>query len=409
MSKRLLYVLFMMAAVVALLCQCTGGRVKSNDLRGAAYAGSATCASCHKDVYDSYLSTAHHNTSRKATDSTVLGSFNSPDNNFKFANGASVIMEKRDSGLYQVAYMDGQFQQAERFEIAIGSGRKAQTHVYFKGDQYYQLPISYLVSAHSWANSPGFPSSHPKFDRLVTTACFGCHTSQAVIKNIQERGTGYTEHFEKGAVIYGIDCERCHGPAAQHVVFHQEHPAEKQSRYITRIDTLKNQQKLDMCAVCHSGLKQSQQPIFNFRPGSSLKDFFYPDFSRPKVTELDVHGTQYQLFSGSQCFIQSKDMNCSSCHNPHAKERTNMQVFSQRCMNCHAEGGHNFCKLETVPAATLRQNCIDCHMPLLPSRSITLLTNGQEKPTADSVRTHLIAVYRTNAKGIIQLVTGEKK
>ncbi|MCG2613788.1 hypothetical protein LZZ85_05830 [Terrimonas sp. NA20] len=405
MNKRLLSVLLVMVAVVTVLCRCNGSS-EGKDLRGEGFVGSATCATCHKAIYDSYLSTAHNNTSRAASDSSVLGRFSSPGNNFGFLNGVNVVMEKRDSGLFQVAYLNGQFQEAHRFEIAIGSGRKAQTHVYFKGDQYYQLPVSYLVSAHDWANSPGFPASHPRFDRIVNTACFGCHTSKTVVRNIQEKGTGFTEHFEKGQVIYGIDCERCHGPAADHVSFHKENPGQKQGRFITRIDTLKNQQKLDMCAVCHSGLKPAIQSIFNFKPGSLLKDYYYPDFNRPKVSELDIHGTQYQLFSASQCFVQSKDMNCSSCHNPHATERTDLKVFSQRCMNCHKEADHTFCTNSTVPAATLKQNCIDCHMPSLPSRSITLLTNGQTKPTPDSIRTHLIGIYKPDVKGVVELVTG---
>lgn len=409
MNKRLLYVLLVMVIAVTVLCRCNSdGGTESKDIRGAAYAGSATCATCHKAIFDSYLSTAHHNTSMPSSDPAVLGKFTAPENSFSFANGVNVIMEKRDSGFFQAAYLNGQFQQAEKFAMTIGSGRKAQTSLYFKGDQYFQLPISYLVSVHSWANSPGFPASHPRFDRIVNTACFGCHTSKVPVKSIKEQGTGYTEHFEKGQVIYGIDCERCHGPAAEHVAYHKDNPTEKQGRFITGIDTLKNQQKLDMCAVCHSGLKQSMQPIFNFRPGSLLKDYYYPEFDRPKISDLDVHGTQYQLFSASRCFTQSKDMNCSSCHNPHATERTDLKVFSQRCMTCHTEAGHNFCTLNTVPAGTLKQNCIDCHMPALPSKTITLLTNGQSKPTPDSIRTHLIAVYKTDTKGIIALVTGRK-
>jgi hypothetical protein len=405
MNKRLLYVSLLIVISITILSRCVSGEGKK-DIRGSNFAGSAACITCHKSIYDSYASTAHHNTSRPAADSTILGSFQPPANNFNFTNGMNVIMESRDSGLYQAAYLNGKLQELHRFEIAIGSGRKAQTYLYFKGDQYFQLPLSYLVSAHNWANSPGFPASHPRFDRVVNTACFGCHTSMAAVKGIKAQGVSYTEQFEKGQVIYGIDCERCHGPAAEHVSFHTEHPQEKQARFITRIDTLKNQRKLDMCAVCHSGLKAPIQPVFNFRPGSALKDYFYPDLSRPNVAELDIHGTQYQLFTASQCFIQSKDMNCSSCHNPHATERTNMQVFSQRCMNCHSEANHNFCKLSTMPAATLAQNCIDCHMPALPSRAITLLTNGESKPTPDSIRTHLIGVYRPDAKGIIQLVKG---
>jgi len=41
-----------------------------------------------------------------------------------------------------------------------------------------------------------------------------------------------------------------------------------------------------------------------------------------------VHGNQYQLFTASACFRKSKDMNCSSCHNPHTTERNNLAALS---------------------------------------------------------------------------------
>lgn len=106
-----------------------------------------------------------------------------------------------------------------------------------------------------------------------------------------------------------------------------------------------------------------------------------------------MHGNQYQLLAASPCFTNSKTLDCSSCHNPHAKERDNLKVFSQRCMSCHNPAGHNFCTMAPKLGAGITSNCIDCHMPALPSKLITLQSQGQPQPTPNLVRTHLIKVY----------------
>ncbi|KAA2239506.1 hypothetical protein F0L74_25230 [Chitinophaga agrisoli] len=401
MNKRLWSVSFCLISGIILLSQCIRKANQQQDLRGPQFAGSAACVSCHKSIYESYVATAHYHTSRPASQATVKGGFNAPGNIFQYSNGMQVHMEARDSGLFQAAYMNNAIQEAHRFDIAVGSGRKAQTYLYWTAGKYFQLPLSYFVTTHSWANSPGFPPSYPKFDRMIPGTCFGCHSSMVGIKSTQMVGRHMQEEFEKNQLIYGIDCERCHGPALEHAVFHTDHPQEKEAHYITNIRSLKNQQKLDMCAVCHSGLQTPQKSIFGFRPGDAYSDYFYPDIMGPgKPEELDVHGTQYQLFTGSKCFKQSVNMNCSTCHNPHTSER-NVQTLSQRCISCHQPDSHP-CKLTSLPAEVLAQNCVDCHMPNLPSGNITLLTNGQQRPTADSMHTHLITIYPEATEKIMQ-------
>ncbi|NII23826.1 hypothetical protein HB364_01955 [Pseudoflavitalea sp. X16] len=409
MNKRLLYVCCFIVSCIIIFSQCVDSKADEADIRGEQFAGSSTCISCHKAVYDSYVSTAHANTSRPATKETVTGSFASPDNVFSYNPNSRVVMEDRANGLFQSTYVNGLLQGSYPFDIAIGSSRKAQTYLYWKADQYFQLPVSYFVPAHSWANSPGFPASHPKFDRVIPSTCFGCHSSMVALKEVKLQGVTTTEMFEQNKIIYGIDCERCHGPAANHVTFHTANPREKQPMHITRISSLANNAKLDMCALCHSGLKTPQKSAFAFKPGDALSDYYYPDFTKStKATELDVHGNQYQLFMASQCFRKSKDMNCSSCHDPHTTER-NVTALSQGCMNCHSTNGHNFCKTRSVPYPVLVTNCIDCHMPALPSNKITLLANGQTSPTPDSIRTHLIAVYATEAEKVAACLKRARK
>lgn len=402
MNKRQLFVSFLIITCVIVLSRCIGKKPAGTDQRGEQFAAAVTCKNCHKAVYESYLSTAHYHTSAPASPATVKGSFAPPHNVFHFANTTDVIMEQQDSSLFQALYVDGKLQQRYPFDITIGSGRKAQTYLYWQEGQYFQLPISYFVPIQKWANSPGFPASHPNFSRVIPSTCFGCHSSMVASKD-KITGVQRTEEFEKREAIYGIDCQRCHGPAAEHVNYHTEHPEEKAARFITKVGTLGKQQQLDMCALCHSGLKPMQRSAFLFKPGDALADFLLPTVAFPaKPSELDVHGNQYQLLTASKCFIQSRDMTCSSCHDPHTSERNDMQVFSRRCMSCHNPDSSHFCKMTSLPASTLQQNCIDCHMPALPSGSITLLANGQESPTPDSVRTHLITTYPDATKKIME-------
>jgi hypothetical protein len=198
-------------------------------------------------------------------------------------------------------------------------------------------------------------------------------------------------------MIYGIDCERCHGPGAQHAAWQEQHPEDRLGRYIARYTTLSRQQRLDACAVCHSGLHSMQRSVFRFLPGDSLSNFYSPEMRiTGPASEMDVHGNQYQLLTASQCFLKSKTLDCATCHNPHAQERENLALFSQRCMTCHTQPErHTAIGLD---AKSLSANCIDCHMPARPSRAITMQTQGQRDPVADLVRSHLIKVYPDETK-----------
>lgn len=412
MNKRLLYVCCMLVTAVAVFSRCFHGEAKEKpDLRGEQFAGAETCISCHKDIYKAFMTTGHYATSRPATDSTVLGSFAAPGNVFYYNDSVKVVMEKRDSGLFQVAYHKDQQQQIHRFDIAFGSGRKAQTYLYWQDNKYFQLPVSYLVPAHSWANSPGFPATQARFDRPVPSICFGCHSSMVGISDTKMVGLSISEEFEKNKVVYGIDCERCHGPAAKHVDFHVEHPLEKKAMFITTISSLNNQQKLDMCALCHSGIRPAQKSPFTFQPGNRLSDYIFMDIGpAPKATTLDVHGTQYQLFTSSKCYLKSNGtMNCSTCHNPHVNERNDMQAFSQKCMSCHNTDSHTFCTMKEVAPALLKKNCVDCHMPALPSGNITLLVNGNDSPVPDYIRTHLITTYQEETRKVVEMLKQQQK
>jgi hypothetical protein len=209
--------------------------------------------------------------------------------------------------------------------------------------------------------------------------------------------------YDKTQIIYGIDCERCHGPAAEHVAFHTKHPGEKIGQYLINIKQLSRQQKLDGCALCHSGFRTPIQPVFSFQIGGNLNEHSIAGYSNDSVSTLDVHGNQYGLLTASKCFKMSQ-LDCSSCHNPHVNEAASPKIFSQRCITCHTDTKHTSLTLTNQQKLLLNNNCIDCHMPMLPSRKIVLNVVNSNEAVPDMVRTHRVDIYPEKTKELLEKI-----
>jgi hypothetical protein len=360
------------------------------------YAGSASCRSCHRDIYDSNVLTAHYRDSRSPDEEFIKGSFNPPANRFRLNRFTDVVMEKTDSGFFQTVYINDIPFRKEAFGMVIGSGRKGQSYLYWDGNRMFQLPISYFTPLNSWCNSPGYNTTVAYFNKAITGRCIECHGTYAKTTI----GPGGATLFDRTSIIYGIDCERCHGPSAAHVDFQRNHPGEKIAKFVTNPKSLSRNLKLDACALCHSGFRKEKLPPFSFLTGDNLDDFSAPDYSTDQSSTLDVHGNQLGLLTSSKCF-KSSQMDCSSCHNVHHNEVNDPILFSSRCMNCHRENSSDACTFDPPKGMILSLNCIDCHMPLLPSRKIFLQMDDPRKSTSDLVRTHRIAIYKSITKEFV--------
>jgi hypothetical protein len=401
LKKRLFKWGIFLLPILITFSQCLTTK-KHEDPRGNAYAGSETCVSCHKDIYNSSLHTAHFMASLPADDNTVQGNFKKGANDYLFNAHMKVMMDKRDSGLYQSSYVDGKMQESQRFDISFG-GVKGQTYAYWVGNELFQLPISYVNNKHNWVNSPGYDPTKIVFTRAIGTRCLDCHASY--VKQVPASIPGFNgnyEGLEKKSLIYSVDCERCHGPAAEHVKFHTDNPDEKTAKYIATFSSLTRDQKLNMCAVCHSGGNSlKQKPTFGFKPGDTLSNYI----KAAAVTDynhIDVHGNQRGLLATSQCFMKS-NMDCSTCHDTHVNDRNNFALYAERCQVCHTTTSHNVCKLsDQLSANVLKSNCISCHMPALQSKAI--ITDGLNAV----VHTHHIAVYPDQTQKILALLKSGK-
>lgn len=364
------------------------------------FAGSSSCKSCHRSIYETTIHTAHYLTSRPASKQSIKGSFDSGRNVFMYNKFMKVVLESDSAHFFQTALISGVPFASEPFDITVGSGKKGQTYLYWKDNRLFQLPVSYYTALDSWCNSPGYSSNFSSFNRQINAQCLECHGTYAEAKASPDSGTV----FNKNRIMYGIECERCHGPAADHVAYYNANPHDTVSRFIINAKGLDRMQRLDACALCHSGLRKEIKPPFSFAVGDRLDDFSVPNYNEDSNAVLDVHGNQYGLLASSKCFRKSPQMDCSSCHNVHVNEAGSTEIFSQRCMTCHNENSHITCTVKERKGLVLSKNCIDCHMPLLPSKKIFLQLSDRQNSTPDFVRTHRIAIYTKETKDYIDKI-----
>lgn len=388
-----------MTCSVFLLTQCMNNS-KTEDKKGTStndfkqFAGSESCSGCHHDIYEKHLHTAHYLTSREPSKKYIKGSFETGRNVYAFNASVSVAMEERKDGFYQVEYYRGEQKKAHRFDMVIGSGTMGQSFLFWQDKNLFQLPITYFTAADQWSNSPGFPDK-VVFNRNITTRCLECHSTY--VESIPATDK-HADEFEKNKIVLGVDCEKCHGPAASHVVFQTANPGDTTGKFIINPASFTRQQKLDLCALCHGGRLQKTKPSFEFTTGMRLPDYFKMDTTTPDPNEIDVHGNQYGLMRASKCFRMTSELTCNSCHNTHENEKGKTALFSERCMNCHNTAHNSFCTFNGLPGNVLKTNCIDCHMPLKPSRAIAVFLPGQPEPTAALIRSHFISIYADEAK-----------
>ena len=391
---------------VFILTQCVNKQRDNTENIGKVelqqFAGSSSCAGCHKNIYDSHIHTAHYLSSQPAGDKNIKGNFQAGKNLFVFDSHNTIVMERRNNGYYQVQYVNGVEKKARRFDITIGSATRGQTYLYWWKDTLFQLPLTYLTSLNQWCNSPGYPGK-VAFGRPVTSRCLECHTTYARTLSSPE---AQVEKFDHN-ILYGVDCEKCHGPAAEHVQFQAKHPNETVGKYIINPASFSRQQKLDLCILCHGGRLSKTRPSFEFHAGDSLSNYFALDTSAKDVADIDVHGNQYGLLAASKCFRMSQ-MTCNTCHNPHKNEAGDLVLFSQRCISCHHGTNVKICTMSKTMGSVINQNCIDCHMPERPSKAIVVLLQGDNSPTAALMRTHFIKYYPDETKKFLLLIKNNK-
>jgi hypothetical protein len=358
------------------------------------YAGDAACVSCHHEQSDTYLHTAHHLTSQSPNKDSILGSFRDGSNVLMIADPAKAVdnpglyfkMEARADGFYQTAVVGwpGAMQQrSERMDVVIGSGVRGQSYLYWRGDRLFELPVSYWSDGHRWINSPGYQDGTMNFSRAVIPRCLECHATSIDVLSMDP----LTNAYHKASLVTGISCERCHGPGTQHIALHQA-KTKAAGEAILNPAKFSRDRQVDLCALCHNGIRsEGLQPAFSYVPGQAL-DGYLQASAAEVAAHPDVHGNQVGLLKQSRCYASSPKMSCSTCHDVHQQERP-AAAYSDRCLTCHQVES---CGMAKTMGRRIAENCIDCHMPVEPTKAIASETAGEM--IRPKMRNHWIKVYR---------------
>ena len=347
----------------------------------ANYVGDGACDSCHLEKLAAFHQTAHALTSRLPDKHSILGSFTPNDNVVKTSNPELLFrMKENGDGFFETA-LQGiapyTTERAERIDLVIGSGGKGQTYLFWKGDQLFQLPISYWAQL-GWVNSPGYRDGVANFDRPIIPRCLECHATYF------ESAPPPANRYLKAGFVVGITCEKCHGPGREHMQRERSKAGTSSGSAILNPSKFERDRQMDLCAWCHAGAGTPLEPSFSYIPRAPLSKYLEVTEPAPNA-EVDVHGSQVELLKKSRCF-QSSAMTCLTCHNVHTVQH-DPTAFSQRCLGCHKPGTAMFPKVGHQVAS----DCIKCHMPMQDTNLIVFDSNG--KKARPQVRNHWIRVY----------------
>ena len=203
--------------------------------------------------------------------------------------------------------------------------------------------------------------------------CVHCHST----------GFGWvTDRQELRVAEYGISCEACHGPAAQHVRKNRNpfrrfalHTSTNDDITIVNPAELGAVRSIQACAVCHMAV--SQYTLRCYDPGrddlddirrsppvemrNSMPNRFWPD------RMVRVGGREGPAVFDSPCFTTDGNFTCLSCHSMHKSAPDDQLKAGMRtneaCLQCHQDYRTKLSDHTHHRANSSGSRCYNCHMP----------------------------------------------
>lgn len=319
----------------------------------SAYVGSEACKGCHAEIFRAHARSTHASTLHRV-EGVARAAFQTPQRLRDPSRGVTYGFRTQDGKPLFTARHPSI---PEALELApdyvFGSGKIGMTYLVRRGDRFLEARASYYPSARRWAWTPGqrqmgeHPLGRP-LDPAVATRCFLCHTTVLV----QQEGRLDLERSR-----FNVRCERCHGPARDHVAAETRHAgtAAIPGHRAASAETI-----MRLCGECHSAPSPVPENLLERIPNA-------PRFAAPNL-------------AASRCFRESGGrLSCLTCHDPHAPTSHDLAAYDRKCAACHAAAHPD------RPCPTGKTTgCVSCHMPL---KTVPF-------PIDRKFRTHLIKIYR---------------
>lgn len=319
------------------------------------YVGARACAPCHAERTGNFLQTRHAVACIGPRDDQMPAGFNPGKNRFQTYEATLHYEMKREVNSYFQSAVKTVNGQAKRTDHPVGfiygsGGELDEVFFSWEGDRLLEMPVAWLHPQGCWGHV-NISRQSPDPARAAGYRCLECHN--VWFENIPSADGN---RYKKDSFILGVGCEHCHGPARDHVEFHETNPAEKAGQKIVKPRELTRERKIDLCAQCHGNGYKNRGPARSFRAGDAVDDHFRVGASR--VPEEDHVANQTKYMKESKCYQESEDLTCTTCHNPHKK--TDRAAVRDACSKCH---GAADCKEQPKLPEGVRADCAGCHMP----------------------------------------------
>ncbi len=344
---------------------------------GGTYVGSAKCVACHAEISKRYQTHPMGHASALVSEAKVVEDYHDQAE-FSAANRLHYRVERGEEGVFhheQMKDRDGEtiFQRSVPVQIEIGSGKRGRSYATQRGDLLFMSPISWYSQGRRWDLSPGYAhSDRPRFERRLRDECLHCHIGQLA------HDTGRPNRFRSPAVLEGpISCERCHGPGAAHVAYHEAAGEGRGADTIVNPATLPPAERDAVCHQCHlqgnARYRRFGRSEYDFRPGMKFSDVWTVFVDSTTIDEAGSTKavSQVEQMQASKCYQASDGrLGCISCHDPHGQpaEAERDMVYRQRCLACHQEGVG--CAAPAEQRTAKDDSCITCHMPRLAANDV---------------------------------------
>jgi len=381
------------------------------------YVGSGACQACHPGEYDSWHGSYHRRMTQEPSPETVLADFD----DVALRSGEREARLFRRGEEYWVE-LDAPEAEADvegvRFaENAAPRPRVERQIVLVTGSHQLQcfwvssapgetnrklsfFPFAWRVDERRWIPLDAaflVPPSDSQLTELGrwNKSCSKCHTTHVRprIESADRMDTLVSE--------FGISCEACHGPGAEHVEANRD-PVRRYELHLSggRDDTIVQPEHLEprlasqVCGQCHCATANKDLDAqfrfmdegYPYRPGgeitadrvilSSGDEHFWPDGM------IRVSGREYNGLIRSPCYVHGDEsrgiLTCLSCHQLHhasddprpLAEWADDQMKPDHlgnaaCTSCHPEYADDaaLAAHSRHAAGTTGSLCYDCHMP----------------------------------------------
>lgn len=331
----------------------------------------ARCSDCHPTHVAHYLRSGMARALGPVVDPGLEGLATRTDGaglsyTFEGAPGAPRIVER-----------SAEHELALPLAFAIGAGELDRSFAARLGNTLVFAPLE--VVTHEDGRSAELAPGHTmragqRFTLAITPECLGCHTDRPPPRTFPLNLAPPASWEPRG-----ISCGACHGRVEAHALWQEADlagEAVKGRDPVLRAGGLTRWQRLSVCAACH--LQGDARIVLEAgvlgppAPGGDLLDQRAVYVAEQPTNEIGFV-SQVERLVLSRCFLETDDLTCESCHDPHRGlfgNPTEKARVRAACTACHAANASPPARAHdaaspcsrSTPDTTSAQDCVACHM-----------------------------------------------